>query len=91
MTTLVTAAIHFTDRTSITLQWPRGSGNDVATITSNVRQALEAESLVALVGDDLLVVPMRSVKYVHVSPAPPALPAHVIRGARLDGGTGGDD
>ena len=91
MTTLVTAAIHFTDRTSLTLQWPRQSGNDVATITSNVRQALESDSLVALIGDDLLIVPMRSVKYVHVSPAPPALPAHVIRGASLHGGVSDDD
>lgn len=85
MTTLVTVTIHFTDRTRLALQWPQQGGTDVATISSKVRQALEAESLVAAVGDDLLIVPMRSVKYMHVSPAPPALPSNVILGASIVG------
>lgn len=83
MTTLVTATIYFTDRTKLTLHWPQQVGTDAATISSKVRQALEAESLVAAVGDDLLIVPMRSVKYVYVSPAPPALPGNVILGASM--------
>ena len=91
MSTPVTATIHFTDRTSLALRWPQQSGSDAATISSKVRQALEAETLVAAVGNDLLIVPMRSVKYVYVTPAPPALPTTVILGASIEGGIFQDD
>ena len=91
MNTSVAATIHFTDRTSLTLRWPQMQAGDAATITSKVRQALDAGSLVAAVGNDLLVVPMQSVKYVYVTPAPSALPTTVILGASVEGGRNADD
>ena len=79
----VTATIHFTDQTKIVLEYPQQSGSDPATIVSNVSKALEADKIVAEVSGDLLVMPTRNIKYVHVSPAPPKLPSGVLRNAQL--------
>jgi len=42
-----------------------------------------AEKLVLEVDGDLLVIPVRSIKYIQVSPAPAHLPAGVFRQAKL--------
>jgi len=81
--TAVTATIHFTDRTRLVIRWPRRSEHDPATIASNVRQALEANQMTFAIDGDLMVIPLRSVKYVHITPAPPALPSTVILGATI--------
>ena len=79
----VTATIHFTDKTKIVLDYPQQSGTDSATIVSNVSKALKADKLVAEVSGDLLIIPTRNIKYIHLSPAPPKLPAGVLRNAQL--------
>jgi hypothetical protein len=79
----VTATIHFTDQTKIVLEYPQQSGSDPATIVSNVTKVLEADNILAEVSGDLLVIPTRNIKYIHVHPAPPKLPAGVIRNVLL--------
>ena len=82
-TVCVTATIHFLDRTSLVVRWPRRSGLDPATIASKLRQSLDAPQLSFAIDDELLVVPMRSVKYIVIDPAPTALPDTVITGATI--------
>jgi len=50
-----------------------------------VKRAIDADKLVLEVDGDLLVIPIRNVKYVQVSPAPAHLPGGVLRQARLVG------
>ena len=83
-TVCVTATIHFLDRTSLVVRWPRRTGLDPATIASKLRHSLESPQLVFAVDDELVVVPMRSVKYMIISPAPSALPDTVIAGASIE-------
>jgi hypothetical protein len=81
----VTAAIHFMDKTRILLRYPKQAGNDTATIVANVKRALEADKLLVEVDDHLIVIPMRNVKYIQITPKPDALPSGVLRGAKLVG------
>jgi len=83
-TVSVTATIHFLDRTRLVVQWPRRADFDPATIASKLRQALETPQLAFSIEGELLVVPMRSVKYMIISPAPTALPDTVIAGATIE-------
>ena len=59
------------------------AGTDPATIANTAKRAIDSEKLVLEVDGDLLVISMKSVKYVQVSPAPDHLPAGVLRKARL--------
>ena len=83
MSAFVSLTVFFLDATKVTFRYPRQSGVDPATIATNVKRAIDADKLVLEVDGDLLVIPIKSVKYIQVSPAPPHLPAGVLRQARL--------
>jgi len=77
----VEGVIHFMDGTKIVLKWPRQAGSDSVTVAANVKKALEAERIMAEVGGSLLVIPVRNIKYIQVTPSPQKLPKEVLRGA----------
>ena len=83
MSTLATLTVFFLDGTNVLFRYPRQAGTDPATIAATVKRAIDAEKLVLEADGDLLVIPMKSVKYVQVSPAPAHLPAGVLRQARV--------
>ena len=80
-----TMVIHFMDGSKIVFTYPKQAGTDSATIAATVRKAIDQDKLAVEVDGDLMVIPMRNVKYVHVTPAPDALPKGVLVGARLTG------
>jgi hypothetical protein len=83
MSVQVGMTVFFLDGTSMSFSYPQQSGRDQAAIVGTVKKAIDSERLVIEVAGDLLVIPMRSVKYVQVSPAPPHLPSGVLRKAQL--------
>jgi hypothetical protein len=80
----VTATFHFSDGSRLVLRWPRQADRDPATLASRLRQALDGNQLAFNVDGDMLIVPMRSVKYVHISPAPPVMPSLVLTEASIE-------
>ena len=83
MTRLACMTVFFMDGTKAVFRYPKQSGLDAATISATVKRAIDAEKLVLEVDGDLLVIPVRSIKYIQVSPAPAHLPAGVFRQAKL--------
>ena len=83
MSEVVSMTVFFLDGTKASFEYPRQSGTDQATIVTTVRRAIESERLVLEVEGDLLVIPIRSVKYVQVSPSPAYLPSDVLRHAHV--------
>jgi hypothetical protein len=83
MTRLACMTVHFMDGTKAVFRYPKQAGFDAATISANVKRAIDAEKLVLEVDNDLLVIPTRNVKYIQVSPAPSHLPTGVLRQAKL--------
>lgn len=81
----VTGTIFFMDGTKMTMTWPRQAGSDSSTIASKVKNALESDKLIAEVSGDLLVIPVRNIKYFQITPAPEMLPEGVVRGAQITG------
>ena len=80
----VKGTIFFMDGTKMTLAWPRDqAGNDPSTISSNVKNALDSDKLLVDVDGQLLVIPIRNIKYLQITPAPEKLPSGTIRGARV--------
>jgi len=79
----VTTAVHFTDGTSLKFKHTRQSGEDWASMMTNLKKALEADKFAAEVGGDLIVIPTVNIKYVRVSPAPPNLPHGILRDAEI--------
>jgi hypothetical protein len=75
--------VHFIDRTKIILQYPQQTETDPTTMVSNVKKALEADKIVAEVQGDLIVIPVRNIKYIQVSPAPDELPKGVLRNVQI--------
>jgi len=75
--------IHFMDGTKLVLSYPRLQDKDAATISAAVKKALDAEKIVVEVGDSLLVIPVRNIKYIQVTPTPEALPSGVFRNAEI--------
>ena len=76
--------ILFNDGSQLVVEFPQQAGNDPTTMAASVRKALEWNRLVLEVEGSLLVIPMSSIKYIRLSPAPPALPeGEVIRHVRL--------
>jgi len=84
MTEPVSLTVFFLDGTKASFVYPRQSGAEQAAIVNTVRKAIEAERLVLEVDGDLVVIPIQSVKYVQVSPAPPHLPSGILRRARFN-------
>ncbi len=79
----VNMSVFFLDGTRASFEYPQQAGADQAAIVATVRKAIESERLVLEVDGDLVVVPIRSVKYVQVSPAPRHLPSGILRGAHV--------
>lgn len=79
----VTGTIHFMDGSKIALRWPRQAGTGSQIIASNVKKALEADRMVVEINGDLLLIPLRNVKYIQLSPSPKELPVGVLRGAQI--------
>jgi hypothetical protein len=84
-TTTVYGTIYFMDKTKLTLRWPRQAGNDPIEIAATVKRALEADKIMAEVEGRLLVIPVRNIKYIELSPAPQKLPKGVLMGAEVVG------
>lgn len=76
-------AMHFMDGTKLMVRYPRQAGHDAATIGAAVKRAIDADKIAVEVDGDLLVIPMRNVKYIQVSPAPEHLPSGVIRQGKI--------
>ncbi len=74
--------IHFNDGTSLNAAAPR-QASDPMKVVQNIRKAMEADKLMVEMDGQLYLIPLTSVKYVQVSPAPESLPDGVIRGATL--------
>ena len=83
MTDKRTVTFHFIDGTSISVSFPKQGGDDAPTMLANVKKALEAERIPIDIGGQLLLIPMRNVKYVQIAPTPEVLPKDVIRGAQI--------
>ena len=83
MSAAVSMTVFFLDGTKASFVYPRQAGPDQASIVNNVKKAIESERLVLEVDGDLLIIPIRSVKYIQVSPAPQHLPSGILRRARL--------
>ncbi len=85
MAAAVSMTVFFIDGTKASFRYPRQSGHDASTVLGNVKKAIDADKLVLEVDGNLLVVPMRNIKYVQVSPAPAHLPSGIFRGVRVSG------
>jgi hypothetical protein len=83
MAQLVTGTIFFMDGSKVSLRWPRQAGTDPQAIAANIKKALEADRIVAEVGGSLLLIPLRNIKYIQITPTPEKLPAGVLRGAQI--------
>ena len=84
-TTTVYGTIYFMDKTKMTLRWPRQAGNDPIEIATTIKKALESDKIMAEVDGRLVIIPVRNVKYIEVSPAPQKLPKGVLLGAEIMG------
>ena len=74
--------IHFTDGSKLSMTFPQQTG-DFNQIASRVQKALDANQLAIEIDGELFVIPMNSVKYLQVNPAPEKLPDTVIRSGAL--------
>ena len=74
--------IHFTDGTKMSVTFPK-QVESPHQIVKKVKDALDASQLSIEMGGELFVIPMNSIKYLQMSPAPDKLPDTVIRGATL--------
>lgn len=79
----VTGTIHFMDGSKISLRWPRQAGTGAQIIALNVKKALEADRILVEIDGTLLLIPLRNVKYIEITPSPKELPSGVLRGAQL--------
>jgi hypothetical protein len=73
----------FLDNSSMKLVWPKQGSKDSRVFASQVKKSLEADMFMAQVEGQLMVIPMRNVKYMVISPAPETLPQGIIRNARI--------
>jgi hypothetical protein len=73
----------FLDNSSMKLAWPKQGSKDPQVFASQLKKSLEADRFIAEVEGQLMVIPMRNVKYVVISPAPKTLPQGIIRNARI--------
>ena len=76
------AIFHFTDNTTLALEWPKQDMQHYVFLAEALRKAVEADRLLVEVEGNLMVIQTRNVKYVELSPVPDQLPEDVIRNAR---------
>jgi hypothetical protein len=74
--------IHFTDGTKMSVDFPK-QDEFAYQVVKKIKDALDASQLAIEVGNELFVIPMNSIKYLQMSPAPKKLPDIVIRDATL--------
>jgi hypothetical protein len=79
----VRGTLFFMDGTKMNLRWPRQAGADSSTIATNIKNALDSDKMMVEVDNQLLVIPMRNVKYFQISPAPEKLPQGVLKGVQI--------
>ncbi len=77
------ATFYFLDNSNMKLVWPKQGSKDPQVFASQVKKGLESDKFMAEVEGQLVIIPMRNVKYVVISPAPQALPQGIIRKARI--------
>jgi hypothetical protein len=75
------ATFYFLDNSNLKIVWPKQGSKDPQVFASQVKKSLEADKFTAVVDGQLVVIPMRNVKYVVISPAPETLPQGIIRKA----------
>ena len=79
-----TVTFYFLDGTDITVDFPFQQGDrDATTILANTKKALEADRIPIEIGGQLLLIQMRNVKYVKITPTPELLPTDIIREAQV--------
>jgi hypothetical protein len=76
------ATIHLTDKTTLTLEWPKQDTQGYTFLSEALRNAVEADRLMVEVEGSLVVIQMKNVKYIELLPIPEQLPEGVIRNAR---------
>ena len=77
------ATFTFLDNSVMRLTWPKQGSKDAQIAATQLKNALDADRFVAEVDGQLMVIPMRNVKHIVVSPAPKNLPKGIIVGARF--------
>jgi hypothetical protein len=73
----------FLDNSKMKLVWPKQGSKDPQVFAGQVKNSLEAGMFMAQVEGQLVVIPMRNVKYIIISPAPEILPQGIIRNAQI--------
>lgn len=81
MTTRRTMTIHFNDGTSLSFDFPQQA--DRHAVTAKAEKLLSAPNLTVEADGTVILIPLTSVKYVQVYPAPETLPGGVIKGATI--------
>jgi len=74
--------LHFNDGSQMRLTFPKQVNHDES-IPVRLDQALEKDALLIEADGSLLVVPVGSIKYLQVSPAPKVLPHYAIKDASV--------
>ena len=75
-------SVHFNDGSTMTFTFLKQVKHDES-IPVRLDRLLEKDVLLVEADGSLLLIPVNSVKYVQVSPAPSVLPDYVIREATL--------
>lgn len=81
MTTQRTMTIHFNDGANLSFEFPKQA--DRMAVTAKAEKLLSAPNLTVEADGTVILIPLTSVKYVQVFPAPEVLPGGVIKGATL--------
>ena len=74
--------VHFNDGSQMRLTFPKQVKHDDS-VPVRLDRALEKDALLIEADGSLLVVPVASIKYLQVSPAPKVLPDYAIKDASV--------
>jgi len=77
-----TLIVHFTDGTKLVFTFPRQA--DRHSVSAKLEELLKHDQLTIEADGTVILIPLTSVKYAQVLPAPGALSGSVIRGARIE-------
>ena len=73
--------VHFNDGTKMAFEFPRQA--DLHAVSAKLDEVVRYDQLTVEADGTLILIPLSSVKYAQLVPAPKALPGTVIKGARL--------
>ena len=76
-----TLVVHFNDGTKLAFSFPRQA--DAHSASAKLDELLKHDNLAVEADGTLILIPLTSVKYAQVVPAPEAVSGSVIRGARM--------